>query len=169
MEMRIAMAAAWVVALGAHPAASAQAVVETFDSLAAQTIEQGYPLLLEHFHVEIPGLSSAEIRAVPEGDAIASGMALGTPAGHSGASLFLYFKKPWQRVDITFVVPPSELNYQTVAFLYGNAEKPYAFSMWHTTTGHRVRVSLSQPEGTPFYSLFLRLQEGALVDNVELR
>lgn len=150
-------------------AITAQTVVESFDHLPAQTIEPGRPLVLEHFYIEIPGSAAAAIQPAALDDDIASGMTLGIPEGHSLATMFLYFKQPWHRVDFTLVAPPFDRSVQSVAMLYGNAEHPYAMTIWHSAAGHRVRFSLSQPDGTPFTSMLLHLQRGAYIDNVELR
>jgi len=162
---RVALLAALIV----PGAATAQTVIEPFDHLPAQRIESGRPLVLEHFDIDIPSSAAAAIRPAALDDDIASGMTLGIPEGHSLATMFLYFKRPWHRVDVTLVVPPSDRPIQSVAMLYGDAEHPYAMTIWHSAAGHRVRLSLSQPDGTPFTSMLLHLQRGAYVDNVELR
>lgn len=168
--MRIAVITVIATAFALPASTVAQSVIERFDHLPAQTIDEGRPLDLEHFRVEIPGEGrAAAIRVATEDDDLASGMALGIPDKHSLATMILYFNRPWQRVDITFVAPASDRAVQSVAMLYGTAEHPYKMTLWHSPTGHRARMSLSPPNGTPFTSLLLHLQRGAYVDNVELR
>jgi hypothetical protein len=166
--MRYSSAAVLAIATMVNPGAPAQSAVETFDRLPEQTIAPGHPLSLEHFDIDMPLSDSATIRPVETDDAIASGMGLGTPTAKHGASLVLELKQARQRMDVTFVVPPSQRNYQNIVFLYGVGEKPYSFSLWESPAGHRVRVSLAQPDGTPFTRAFFRLQGGTYVDNVEL-
>ncbi|MDQ0009659.1 hypothetical protein J2T07_001836 [Luteibacter jiangsuensis] len=167
--MRNRTSIALLAALTVPGAATAQTVIEPFNHLPAQTIESGRPLVLEHFDIDILGSAAAAIKPATHDDDIASGMTLGIPEGHSLATMFFYFKQPWHRVDFTLVVPPSHPLIQSVAMLYGNAEHPYAMTIWHSAAGHRVRLSLSQPDGTPFTSMLLHLQRGAYIDNVELR
>ncbi|MET0936222.1 MAG: hypothetical protein ABWX83_09540 [Luteibacter sp.] len=167
--LRFPSGAACAAILLASVDASAQSAIETFDDVPAQTIAPGHPLFLEHFHVEMASDAPAVIRTVTEDDTVASGMALGSPAGPSGTFFSLYFKKAWRRVDMTLVLPPSQRNFQTVAMLYGNAASPYTLTVWDSPAGQRVRVSLSLPNGTSFDELVMRLHEGAYIDNVELR
>jgi hypothetical protein len=167
--MRNRSRVALLAALAVPGATTAQTVIEHFDHLPAQTIESGRPLVLEHFDIDIPSSAAAAIKPATHDDDIASGMTVGIPEGHSLATMFFYFRQPWHRVDVTLVVPPSDRSVQSVAMLYGNAEHPYAMTIWHNAAGHRVRLSLSQPDGTPFTSMLLHLQRGAYIDNVELR
>lgn len=167
--MRNVFTAAIMAVLACPAACIAQNVIERFDHLPAQSITRGQPLLLDHFRVEIPGPDrDAAIRPANDGDELASGMALGIPEGQSLATAFLYFNQPWRRVDITFVIPPSDDPVHSVMMLYGNTEHPHSTTIQHSRNGHRVRMSMSQPAGAWFTSMVLHLQQGAYVDNIEL-
>lgn len=168
--MRIVVVAVLMAALAVPSVSGAQTVIENFDQLPEHTIAYGSPLALEHFRVEIPSPGrDASIRPANAHDELASGMVMGIPDGQSLSTVFFYFKQPWRRMDITFVMPPSDEPVHSVAMLYGETEHPHGMTVQHSRAGHRVRVSMSPSTAPSFTSLVLHLQRGAYVDNVELR
>lgn len=147
--------------------------VEDFDRLTPQSVRFGQPLVLDHFRVEIPaGGRDAALRVAPVIDELASGIVLGTEEGEPSATAFLYFDEPWNRVDLSIVLPPTHGTpaAETVVLVYEDGEDhAWTMGLKHGNAGLRQRFGLASPQGRPIRKLMILLRDGAYVDNVEMR
>lgn len=157
------------IALAPDTAWSARGVdLETFDQARAGIIQPGDELKLDHFRVAALNDSAAVIKPVEQPDDLAYGLALGAAERAGPTSVDIQFDKPLRSVAFTVVLPPGAPALASTATLYIDERERQSLALQHGATVHRMRLTMSVPEGQVFNRLSLRLQRGAYIDGVEM-
>lgn len=148
----------------------AAAATQTFDDARPGPILPGDMVNVTGITLSTRDGTTAAIKAVPNPDEYASGLAVGAADDGSSVSLNLHFARPQPMVSFTLVLPPgAPTDVALASVLERDATRRDVVGVEHRATEQRVRMRLHGNGHGTVDDILLNLRDGAYVDNVSIQ